>query len=236
MTEQHRNSKIKSRSRRGGHGRFSNAILDEILGDYQKPEDLIGERGVLGDLISALVSRAMDAELTHHLGYEASDRPPELQSDRRNGKTVKGVRTGHGPISVEVPRDRDGTFEPQIIGKHERHFNGFDDQILAMYARGMSVRDIQSHLSEIYRVDVSSELISRVTDGIVDELRAWQMRPLEAVYPIVYIDALVTKIRDKGSVQNKSVYIVVGVAPDGHKDVLGLWIEKNEGAKRPSRN
>jgi putative transposase len=141
------------------------------------------------------------------------------------------VRTDGGPVDIEVPRDREGTFEPKIVGKHERHFDGFDDKIISMYARGMSVRDIRAHLEEIYSVEVSPELISRVTDAVMDEMRAWQARPLDPVYLVVYLDALFLKIRDKGVVRNKAVYIAVGLGPDGRKEVLGLWIQNTEGAK-----
>jgi len=141
------------------------------------------------------------------------------------------VRTELGKVEIAVPRDRDGTFEPELVGKHQRHFNGFDDKILAMYARGMSVRDIRDHLQEIYGVKVSPDLVSRVTDAVVDELHAWQQRPVEPVYLVVYVDALMVKIREKGHVGNRAVYTVVGIAPDGRKEVLGLWVQATEGAK-----
>jgi putative transposase len=206
-------------------------VIDQLLKDYKSPEQLTGPNGLIKQLVARLVNRAMNAELDHHLGYEAGEAPPEGQSNRRNGKTSKTLRSDVGPIPIEVPRDREGSFEPQIVGKHERHFNGFDDKIISMYARGMSVRDIQAHLKEIYGVDVSPDLVSKVTDAVMDELRAWQSRPLESVYLVVYIDALMTKIRDKGVVQNKAVYTVMGVAPDGRKDILGFWVQATEGAK-----
>jgi putative transposase len=209
----------------------SDELLDELIAEYGGSAGVKGPNGLLKDLTRRLVNRAMGAELTHHLGYESGEAPPEGQSNRRNGKTEKTVRTGQGPIAVEVPRDRDGSFEPQLIGKHERHFDGFDDKILSMYARGMTVREISGHLQEIYGVDVSPDLISRVTDAVIDEMTAWQTRPLEPVYLIAYLDALVIKVRDKSGVQNKSVYIVVGVRPDGSKDVLGTWLQATEGAK-----
>jgi putative transposase len=210
---------------------FRAELMDELLADYKSPSDLKGRDGMLQALIGALVSRAMKAEMTEHLGYEHGEDAPEGQTNRRNGSGAKTVRTGHGPVEVEVPRDRDSSFEPQIVGKHERHFDGFDDKIISMYARGMSTRDIREHLAEIYNVDVSAELVSRVTDAVVDELRAWQSRPLERVYLVVYLDALVVKIRDKAGVRNKSVYLAVGVKSDGTKDVLGMWVEATEGAK-----
>ena len=206
-------------------------LLDELLREYGGPAGVTGPDGLLKELTRAVVNRAIGAELSHHLGYEEGEQPPDGQSNRRNGKTAKTVRTGQGPVEIEVPRDREGSFEPQLIPKHQRHFDGFDDKILSMYARGMSVREIRAHLEEIYGVEVSPDLISRVTDAVVDEMTAWQSRPLERVYLVAYLDALVTKIRDKSGVQNKSVYIVVGVRPDGVKDVLGLWIQATEGAK-----
>ena len=209
----------------------SDELLDELIAEYGGSAGVTGPDGLLKDLTRRLVNRAMGAELTQHLGYEAGQAPPEGQGNRRNGKTEKTVRTGQGPIEVEVPRDRDGSFEPQLIPKHQRHFDGFDDKILSMYARGMTVREISAHLEEIYGVDVSPDLISRVTDAVIEEMTAWQNRPLEPVYLIAYLDALVIKVRDKSGVQNKSVYIVVGVRPDGSKDVLGFWLQATEGAK-----
>jgi putative transposase len=225
------NENVAKRSTRTSKESFSPELLDQLLKGYAKPEDLTGPEGLLKKLTGALVERAMDAELTHHLGYEAGDNPPEEQGNRRNGTSSKTLRTDHGPLPIEVPRDRQGTFEPQIVPKHQRHFNGFDDKILSMYARGMSVRDIRAHLDEIYGVSVDGDLISRVTDAVVEELRAWQNRPLEPLYLVVYLDALVVKIRDKGVVQNKAVYLVVGVGLDGSKDILGMWIQQTEGAK-----
>jgi putative transposase len=230
--EQDTNKAPRRRKAEVANGRgISQEVLDELLKDYQGPEDITGPDGLLKRLTAALVNRAMEAEMGHHLGYDSGETPPEEQGNRRNGKGSKRVRTGQGEVELSVPRDRDGTFEPQIVPKHQRHFNGFDDKILAMYARGMSVRDIREHLEDIYAVDVSPDLISRVTDSVVDELRAWQNRPLEAVYCIVYLDALVVKVRDKGGVRNKSVYVAVGVPPEGTKDVLGLWVQDTEGAK-----
>ena len=206
-------------------------VLDALIANYSKPSDLIGPNGLLKKLTAALVNRAMEAELTEHIGYEHGEAPPEGQSNRRNGKSAKRLRTDKGEVEVRVPRDRNGTFEPQLVPKHQRHFDGFDDQILALYARGCSVRDIQAHLQELYGVEVSPDLISSVTDAVVDELKAWQQRALERTYLIVYLDALVLKIRDKGAVQNKHVYLAVGVGIDGKKDVLGMWVQTTEGAK-----
>lgn len=206
-------------------------VLDALIANYSKPSDLVGPEGLLKKLTAALVSRAMEAELTEHIGYARGEAPPEGQGNRRNGTSEKRLRTKNGEVAVKVPRDRDGSYEPLLVPKHQRHFDGFDDQILALYARGSSVRDIRAHLEDLYGVEVSPDLITRVTDGVVDELKAWQQRPLEPTYLIVYLDALVVKIRDKGSVQNKHVYLAVGVGADGTKDVLGMWIQTTEGAK-----
>jgi len=230
MTEETK-SEMAKREKGSEQGRIPKEIVDQLLKGYQRPEDLIGPDGLLRELTAALVNRAMEAELSHHLGYEPGERAPDGQSNRRNGAGRKRVRTERGPVEVRVPRDREASFEPKILPKHQRHFDGFDDKIVSMYARGMSTREIRAHLEEIYGVDVSPDLISRATDAVVDELKAWQQRPLERVYAIVYLDALVLKIRDKGVVQNRAVYMAVGVEPDGHKDVLGMWIQSTEGAK-----
>jgi putative transposase len=222
---------VAKRPRRKREEIFSRELLDGLLKNYSKPEDLLGPDGMLKKLTAALVERAMSAELTHHLGYENGEKPPEEQGNRRNGRTQKTLRSNRGELTVEVPRDREGTFEPLLVPKHQRHFDGFDDKILSMYARGMSVRDIQAHLHEIYGVNVDGDLISSVTDAVVEELETWQNRPLEATYLVMYLDALVVKIRDNGVVQNKAVYLVVGLGLDGTKDVLGMWIQQTEGAK-----
>ncbi|NDC39390.1 MAG: IS256 family transposase [Proteobacteria bacterium] len=208
-----------------------NELIDQLLAVAGGGAGLTGPDGLLKKLTAALVNRALNAEMTHHLGYETGESPPSEQDNRRNGRRIKHVRTDRGEISVEVPRDRAGTFEPQLVGKHQRSFDGFDDKILSLYARGMTTRDIQRHMEELYGVEVSPDLISRVTDSVLDELAEWQGRPLESVYPIVYIDALVVKIRDQGKVENKAVHIVVGVDEDGGRDVLGMWLERTEGAR-----
>ena len=223
--------KKRRRSARDKTNGFSNELLDQLLGDYQSPDDLVGEGGVLKQLTAALVTRAMEAEMAEHLGYERGEEPPEASGNRRNGRRSKTLRSDQGDLEVEVPRDREGSFEPQLVPKHAREFRGFDDKILAMYARGMSVRDIRAHLAELYGVEVSPDLISRATEAVVDELRAWQQRPLESIYPVLYIDALVVKIRHKGVVQNRAVHVAVGVRLDGRKEVLGMWIAPQEGAK-----
>jgi putative transposase len=179
----------------------------------------------------ALIERALGAEMGHHLGYAAGAAKPREVVNHRNGKSGKTVLTDEGPLRIEVPRDRAGSFEPQLIGKHERRFTGFDDKIIAMYARGMSVREIQAFLAEMYAIDVSPDLISSVTDAVLSEVGAWQARPLEAMYPVVFFDALRVKIREDAVVRSKSVYLALGILPDGSRDILGLWIEGTEGAK-----
>ncbi len=206
-------------------------LIEQLFVAAGGKEGLTGPNGLLKQLTAALVNRALDAEMAEHLGYEKGEEPSEEQGNRRNGHREKSLRTDHGSIEIDVPRDRDGSFEPKLVAKHQRSFGGFDDKILSMYARGMSTRDIQRHLSEIYGVEISPDLVSRVTDSIVDELNSWQTRPLDALYPIVYLDALVLKIRDQGRVENQAVFIVVGVDTEGRKDVLGMWIERTEGAK-----
>ena len=179
----------------------------------------------------ALIERALGAELSHHLGYAAGTEKPEAGTNHRNGKSGKTVLTDDGPLRIEVPRDREGEFEPKLIGKHERRFTGFDDKIIAMYARGMTVREIQGFLAEMYATEVAPELISTVTDAVLAEITVWQSRPLEPMYPVIFFDALRVKIREDNVVRNKAVYLALGVLPDGTRDILGLWIENTEGAK-----
>jgi len=179
----------------------------------------------------ALIERALGAELSHHLGYPPGSEKPEGISNHRNGVSRKTVLTEDGPLRIDIPRDREGGFEPLLIAKHERRFTGFDDKIVAMYARGMTVREIQGFLVEQYGAEVSPELISSVTDAVMAEVSAWQSRPLEPMYPVVFFDALRVKIREEGVVRNKAIYLALGVLPDGTRDILGLWIENTEGAK-----
>ena len=179
----------------------------------------------------ALIERALGAELGLHLGYPAGGERPEQATNQRNGKSSKTVLTDDGPLRVEIPRDRDGSFAPILIPKHERRFTGFDDKIIAMYARGMTVREIRGFLLEQYGTEVSPEFVSSVTDAVMDEVTAWQTRPLETMYPVVFFDALRVKIREDGVVRNKAVYLALAVLPDGTRDILGLWIEQTEGAK-----
>jgi len=198
------------------------ATVDKLLENYQKPEDIIGENGLLRQLTKAIVERAMEAELTHHIGYEKHDPAGRESENKRNGRSRKKLKGDFGEVEIEVPRDRQGSFEPQIVPKHQRRFVGFDDKILSMYARGMTTRDIQGHLEEIYGVAVSPTLISQVTDAVIGELREWQNRPLEPIYPIVYLDALVVKIRHEGRVMNRAVHVAIAVNLEGQKEVLGI--------------
>src|SRR5436189_2557308 len=206
-------------------------LIDKLLGDYQKPEELIGENGLLKQLTKALVERALNAELTHHLGYEKNDAEGRGSGNSRNGASRKTVMGDFGEVEIEVPRDRVGDFEPKIVGKHQRRFTGFDDKILSMYARGMSTREIQGHLAEIYAIEVSPTLISEVTDAVIEEVKLWQNRPLENLYPILFLDALMVKMRHEGRVENRAVYVAIGIDLEGQKDVLGLWTSANEGSK-----
>src|SRR5439155_6988076 len=206
-------------------------LIDKLIEGYQKPEDLIGENGLLKQLTKALIERAMKAELTYQLGYEKHDPEGRGSGNSRNGTSRKKLKGDFGEIEIEVPRDREGEFEPKIVPKHQRRFDGFDDKILSMYARGMSTREIQGHLEEIYGVEMSPSLISEVTDAVIEEVQQWQSRPLEALYPIIYLDALYVKMRHEGRVENRAVYVAVGIKMDGLKDVLGLWTGNTEGSK-----
>jgi len=211
--------------------RIKPEVIDELLKDYKKPEDILGENGLLKQFTKALLERALNAELTHHLGYEKHERVAEKGDNARNGVSEKTLDTEQGELVVQIPRDRNATFEPQIVRKHQRRFAGFDDKIISMYARGMSTREIQGHLEEMYGVEVSPGLISEVTDAVIEELKAWQSRPLEALYPILFLDALYVKIRHEGRIENRAVYVAIGINLDGRKEVLGLWTSGNEGAK-----
>src|ERR1700722_10870847 len=206
-------------------------LLDQLLPNYKNPEDLLGENGLLRQLTKALMERALEAEMATHLGYQKNDSVEKPNGNRRNGKSKKTVKGDFGEVEIQTPRDREATFEPRIIQKGQTRMAGLDTKILSMYARGMTTRDIQGHLQEIYGVEVSPTLISNVTDAVVEEVRAWQSRPLDAVYPIVFLDALVVKMREQGTVQNRAVYVAIGINMEGQKEVLGLWTSGNEGAK-----
>jgi putative transposase len=206
-------------------------LIEELMKGYEKPEDLIGENGLLKDLTKRLLDKALQGELTHHLGYPKWSPEGKNTGNSRNGKNKKKLKGEFGEMEIEVPRDRNGKFEPVIIPKGQTRFDGFDEKIISMYARGMSTREIRDHLKEIYQIEVSPEFISSVTDSVMEDVREWQNRPLDAVYPVLYLDALMVKVKDQGHIVNKAVYLAVGVNMTGLKEVLGLWIEKTEGAK-----
>ena len=205
-------------------------LLSGLLANYKKPEDLIGENGLLKQLTKLLVERALDAELTEHLGHERNEAVANTTGNTRNGKSKKTLKGDFGELPIEVPRDRHGSFEPQLIPKHQTRWAGFDDKIISLYARGMTVREIQAHLQEMYGAEVSPSLISSVTDAVAEEVKAWQARPLEPIYPIVYLDCIHVKVRD-GAVRVKAVYLAIGITMEGNKEVLGLWLAQTEGAK-----
>lgn len=206
-------------------------LIDGLLADYKKPEDLIGENGLLKQLTKMLVERALDAEMAEHLGHGKNEPVTNVSGNARNGKSKKTLKGEFGELPIEIPRDRQGSFEPQLIPKHQTRWSGFDDKILSLYARGMTVREIQSHLEEMYGTEVSPTLISSVTDAVIDEVKAWQSRPLDSTYPIVYLDCIHAKVRDSGVVKAKAVYLAIGIDMTGNKEVLGLWIAQTEGAK-----
>ena len=210
---------------------ISKDLLDQLIADYKKPDDLIGENGLLKQLTKALLERAMQAEMTDHLGYPRSAPEGKNTGNSRNGSYKKKLKGDFGEIDLAVPRDRNGSFEPAIIPKGETRFKGFDDKIISMYARGMTTRDIQGHLEEIYGIEVSPTLISQVTDAVTEEVRLWQNRPLEDVYPIVYLDAVRIKVKHNGQIVKKAVYLAIAVTMGGVKEVLGMWAAETEGAK-----
>ena len=206
-------------------------LIDRLLADYQKPEDLLGENGILKQLTKAIVERALQAELAIHLGHDKHEAVVNDSGNTRNGSSAKTLKSDFGALPIDIPRDRDGSFEPQLVAKHQTRWTGFDDKILSLYARGMTVREIQSHLEEMYGAEVSPTLISSVTDAVMDEVKAWQARPLDALYPIVYLDCIHAKVRDSGAVRVKAVYLALGVNLNGDKELLGLWVAQTEGAK-----
>ena len=210
---------------------LSDEVVDQLLAGARTEEEIVGPGGVLAQLTKRLVERALSAELTEHLGYEPHQEPPGGVGNTRNGSMPKTLQTEQGPVEIRTPRDRRGSFEPQLVRKGQRRFEGFDDKILALYSRGLSTRDIEAHLAEMYGVQVGRDLISRVTDAVVDDVREWQQRPLDDVYPVLFLDALVLKIREGGSVQRKACYLALGVTLEGERDVLGMWFQESEGAK-----
>ena len=205
-------------------------LLSGLLANYKKPEDLIGENGLLKQLTKLLVEKALDAELTEHLGHDRHESVANATGNTRNGKSKKTLKGEFGELPIEVPRDRHGSFEPQLIPKHQTRWTGFDDKIISLYARGMTVREIQAHLQEMYGTEVSPSLISSVTDAVSEEVKAWQARPLDPIYPSVYLDCIHVKVRE-GAVRVKAVYLAIGITMQGNKEVLGLWLAQTEGAK-----
>ncbi|MCL4168657.1 UNVERIFIED_CONTAM: hypothetical protein GTU68_009484, partial [Idotea baltica] len=204
-------------------------LLDQL--NITKDTQIVGEGGLLKELTKRLLERALEGEMTAHLGYEKGERGAEGRSNPRNGSSTKRVKTGSTEVEIEVPRDRRGTFEPEIVKKHQGRLDGFNDTVISLYARGMSTRDIRGHLEELYGIEVSPELISKVTDAVLQDVGAWRKRSLAAVWPIVYLDAMVIRVRESGSVRRKAAYLAIGIGVEGQKEVLGLWLEETEGAK-----
>jgi putative transposase len=210
---------------------LSDELVDELLAGAQTAEQIAGPDGLLGQLTRRLLERALQAEMSEHLGYPPGQAPPGGAGNARNGRPTKTVLTDQGPVRIRSPRDRNGSFEPKIVGKRQTRWVGFDEKVIALYARGLTVREIQAHLAEIYGTEVSPDLVSKITDTVLEDVKAWQTRPLEAVYPIIYLDALVVKIRDGQAVRNHACYLAIGVNLDGERDVLGIWFQRTEGAK-----
>lgn len=210
---------------------FRPELIDELLKDYRKPEDLMGEGGIFKQLTQALVERCLSAELDTHLAQEQAEPELDRPKNRRNGHSHKTIKGEFGKAEIGVPRDRNGAFEPQLVQKGQTRFNGFDNKILSLYARGMTTRDIQTQLEELYGVEVSHALISNVTEAVEQERKAWQNRSLDALYPIVYFDAIVVKVRQETRVINKAIHLALGVNRAGRKELLGLWITQNESSK-----
>jgi len=207
------------------------ALIDELLQDCKDPKDILGQNGLLKQLTKRLIERTLQAELTDHLGYEPYAPEGHGADNCRNGKGSKTLQSDSGPIQIEVPRDRDSSFEPKFVKKRQRRLEGFDDKVLSLYARGLSTRDIQGQLEELYGVEVSPALISNVTEAVLEDVRVWQCRPLSAVYPILYFDALFVKTRQDGPVMTKAVYLALGINLEGEKELLGLWVAQTEGSK-----
>jgi putative transposase len=212
-----------------------NDMLDQVVKQHmaagKSTRELLEPGGFLKQFTKALVERCLEGEMNHHLGYEKDERAGKGRENRRNGRSKKTITSEQGEFEIAIPRDRNGEFEPLVVPKHETRIAGFDDKIIALYARGMTTRDIQSQIQDIYGVEVSPALISNVTESVAAEVKAWQNRPLESVYPIVFFDALVVKVRDNHRVINKAVYLALAVNMEGQKELLGIWISENEGAK-----
>jgi putative transposase len=211
--------------------RLLDAMLGGLLAGKRSEREILGRDGVLGELTRRLVERALREELSEHLGYPAGEAPPGGAGNSRNGGSPKTLLTDHGPVAIDVPRDRKSRFEPQLVGKHQRRLGGLDAKIIALYAGGMTTREIEDYITELYGPGVSRETVSRVTASVLEDAKAWQTRPLEALYPILYLDALVVKIRDGQAVRNFACYVAIGVNLEGERDVLGLWFQRTEGAK-----
>lgn len=211
--------------------KINEKVIDELLEGYEGPEQILGENGLLKQLTKAVLERALEAEMSVHLGYDKHAPAGRGSGNSRNGATAKTLQGEFGEIELRTPRDRNAEFEPKIVAKGQRRFEGFDHKILSLYARGMTTREIQSHLEEIYGVEVSPALVSKVTDAVLEEVRTWQRRPLEKLYRVVFLDALFVKIREGGQVANRAVYVALGINLEGEKEVLGLWVADSEGAK-----
>jgi putative transposase len=203
---------------------IDNKLIDNLLKDYKTPEEILGDNGLLKQLTKAVLERAMQVELTEHLGYEPHDASGDNSGNSRNGKSRKTLKGEFGKLPIDVPRDRNAEFDPKIVPKGQTRFSGLDDKILSLYARRMTTREIQGHLEEMYQVEVSPTLISSVTDAVIEEVKVWQNRPLDALYPILYLDALQVKVRDGAHIRNKAIYLAIGVNLSGIKEVLGLWV------------
>ena len=211
--------------------KINEKVLDQLLAECESPEQIVGENGLLKQLTKAVLERALEAEMSHHLGYEKHAPAGRNSGNSRNGSTPKKLQGDFGAIELRTPRDRNAEFEPRIVAKGQRRLDGFDQKIISLYARGLTTREIQSHFEESYGVEVSPALISKVTDEVIDEVRQWQNRPLERLYPVVFLDALFVKMREGGQVSNRAVYVALGVNVEGEKDVLGLWVADTEGSK-----
>lgn len=211
--------------------KIQDELLDQLLANYSKPEDLLGPAGLFTELKKRLINRVLESELTTHLGYDKHQSPPEGQTNARNGHSPKTLRSDDGKLPIKVPRDRQGHFEPQLVPKHQRQFDGFDEAIISLYSRGLTVREIQEHLLEIYKVEVSPALISNATEAVAEEVKAWQSRPLDPVYPIVWFDAIIVKIRNEGKVANRAIYLALALNLQGHKELLGMWSSETEGSR-----
>jgi len=220
----------QEREREKERDRKLNELLDGLVRG-KKPEEILGEEGLVRELTKRLVERALEGEMTAHLGYEKHEPAGRNKGNSRNGKAIKRLKAGRAELEIAVPRDREGSFEPQLVRKRQRRLAGFDDKVLALYARGMTTREIQGHLKELYGVEVSPSLISAVTDSVLEDVAAWQSRPLDAFYPILYLDALHIKLRRNRHVETCAVYVALAINAEGHKDLLGLWIGESEGAK-----